>query len=637
MVTVAQHTAPISASAAGSASVCKLSPAVALAGTVTGASTGSWSSSGAGTFVPGPSVLNATFVPAPAVLNSGSVQLVLTTTDNQGCPPASHTMTVMYQEAPQISPISDRTVCANNAVTVLNATITGFPASPVWSAGGSGSFSSPSGISTSFTPGLSAISGGSAMVMLTTTNNGICPAASDTVVIYITPSPAINAGMSFSICSGAQAQLGGNVMPGSFGGSWSSSGDGSFLNTSALTTTYTPGTGDLASQSVTLTLMTTNNGNCIAVYDTLGVSIIPLPNVTVNSGSVCAGKAFTLLPSGAVTYTYSGGSNVVTPAATTSYTVTGSGNGGCANVAVATVTVHPLPVISISGTGSVCSGNTVTLVAGGAVTYTWQPGALTGVSVVLSPTAAVIYTVNGADGFGCADTGTYLLTVHPTPTVTVNSGSICAGQSFVFTPAGANSYNLPAGNGTVTPAGTTVYSISGTSQQGCVSGPVSATVMVFPGPLITVSSGTICAGDSVKIAAGGGTSYTWSNGATGSVITVSPPSSTIFSVTGTDDKACPGSAAGQVIVLKCTGMNELTPGEGLRLFPNPASTFFSVCGGKGGTLIITGLDGRFHYSFLLGDDCCEINVGRARLQPGLYLCRVLIDERVLTVKWIAIE
>ena len=53
----------------------------------------------------------------------------------------------------------------------------------------------------------------------------------------------------------------------------------------------------------------------------------------------------------------------------------------------------------------------------------------------------------------------------------------------------------------------------------------------MPSPTVTVSNNaTICGGDLITLTASGGTTYTWSNGATSSATIVSPATTTSYSV-----------------------------------------------------------------------------------------------------------
>jgi hypothetical protein len=63
------------ANAGGDQTVCASSPNVTLAGSVTGATSQSWSSSGTGTFSPNSTALNATYTPSAADIVAGSVTL----------------------------------------------------------------------------------------------------------------------------------------------------------------------------------------------------------------------------------------------------------------------------------------------------------------------------------------------------------------------------------------------------------------------------------------------------------------------------------------------------------------------------------------------------------------------------------
>jgi hypothetical protein len=54
-----------------------------------------------------------------------------------------------------------------------------------------------------------------------------------------------------------------------------------------------------------------------------------------------------------------------------------------------------------SATNYICIGESATLTASGANTYTWNPGALTGNTIVISPTVTTSYSVNVTNTLGC--------------------------------------------------------------------------------------------------------------------------------------------------------------------------------------------------------------------------------------------
>ncbi|MHB8261612.1 MAG: FG-GAP-like repeat-containing protein [Bacteroidia bacterium] len=186
-------------------------------------------------------------------------------------------------------------------------------------------------------------------------------------------------------------------------------------------TTYTwsanAGSANTAAVSVSPTsntnyTVTGSNGTCTnTATSTSTVMVNALPMVTVNSGAICTGNSFTMSPSGASTYTFSSGSAVVTPTINTSYTVTGTDVNSCTNTAISTETVNALPAVNaVSDSISLCVGNTATLTASGASTYTWSTSATT-TTIAVTPTVTTTYTLSGTDVNGCTNMATVTQTV----------------------------------------------------------------------------------------------------------------------------------------------------------------------------------------------------------------------------------
>jgi len=271
------------------------------------------------------------------------------------------------------------------------------------------------------------------------------------------------------------------------------------------------------------------------------LSILPSPTLSINSSSVpisttiCAGESSTLIAGGATTYMWNTGeatnSITVSPTSSTIYTITGTSL-GCAAYNTANITVTPLPIISVNS-ATICSGQTVTIIASGAATYSWNTGE-TSNSLLASPTSSTIYTVTGTS-LGCASINTATVTVNPSPSLTINSTSICAGQTATLTASGALSYTWDTGitsnSLVVSPTSTTIYSVTGTLF-GC-SASNNGTITVNPTPTITVNSTTICAVQTATIVASGATSYLWNTGLTTNSLIISPGSTTNYTVTGT--------------------------------------------------------------------------------------------------------
>lgn len=278
------------------------------------------------------------------------------------------------------------------------------------------------------------------------------------------------------------------------------------------------------------------NGCVSANTATSNLTVNTTPTVSVNSGTICSGNSFSIIPAGADTYTIEGGSTNVSPLTNSSYTVIGTTTNGCvsANTATSSLIVNTTPTVSVNS-GTICSGNSFSIIPTGADTYTIEGG-----SSNVSPLTNSSYTVVGTATNGCpsANTATSNLVVNTTPTITVNDGLICVGQSFTITPNGTDTYTFSGGSNIVSPVITSTYSVSGTSSLGCVaSNTAICTITVVTTPTITVNSGVICAGQIFSIVPGGATSYTFSNGSS----TVAPTSNSTYSITGSVGPGCLGT------------------------------------------------------------------------------------------------
>lgn len=149
--------------------------------------------------------------------------------------------------------------------------------------------------------------------------------------------------------------------------------------------------------------------------------------------------------------------------------------------------------MSVSGNTVVCSGNSVTLTASGADTYTWSTnaGSANTNTVTVTPSATDTYTMIGTAYGTCKDTVMYSVTVNATPTVSavVGTPTICAlnstqitasgGTTYQWTPAtGLNTTTSGTVTGYYTTAGTYTYNVTGTTS-GC-SSVAQVTVTVLP-------------------------------------------------------------------------------------------------------------------------------------------------------------
>jgi hypothetical protein len=177
------------------------------------------------------------------------------------------------------------------------------------------------------------------------------------------------------------------------------------------------------------------------------VTINPSPNIEVSDGIICHVGAYTISPSSCITYKYSGGGPVVSPASTTNYTVSGSNAWDCWNSAVCTVSVLALPQPTIYSTQNfMCIGQTATLSAVGAASYTWESGTLSQ-QLVVTPTVNTIYTLTASDQLGCTNSAIFPQFVYD---CTLGLDTPMPGQDLKLYPnptSGALYFELPSNTG----------------------------------------------------------------------------------------------------------------------------------------------------------------------------------------------
>jgi gliding motility-associated-like protein len=151
--------------------------------------------------------------------------------------------------------------------------------------------------------------------------------------------------------------------------------------------------------------------------------------------------------------------------------------GGCTYTQDVTVYAAPTVNLTISDT-EICEGESVVITGTGADTYTFDvPGIVSGASYTPPSDGTFNYTVTGTDAVsGCTSEATVSLTVHPTPVVTASSDDleVCFGDAMTLTGGGAETYSWDHGaiDGvpfTPGPIGTTVYTVTGTSEFGCTA------------------------------------------------------------------------------------------------------------------------------------------------------------------------
>ena len=337
---------------------------------------------------------------------------------------------------------SSTSTCSNLSTGTATATPVG-TASPyvyAWAPGGQSTQTA-----TGLTPGTYTI---------TVTDVNLC-AASATVTVGAYALPTATAITNITQCAGSTVSVpafAGNPAGSTF--TWTNSNTAIGLGASGTgnipSFTATNATASPITSTITFTPTSPAPGLCVGTTYSFTITVNPLPVTTVNSPTICAGQTANLTANGATTYTWTAGvtttgvnTGTATPASTTSYTVTGT-TAGCSSTAVSTVTVNPLPVTTVNS-ATICAGQPANLTANGATTYTWTAGATTtgATTADAAPAATTSYTVTGTTA-GCTSTAVSTVTVNPLPITTVNSPTICAGQTANLTANGATTYTWTA-------------------------------------------------------------------------------------------------------------------------------------------------------------------------------------------------
>lgn len=477
-------------------------------------------------------------------------QIVTSFPPNGATKGGAGTVTSTLLVVPTITASPDVTICVNNS-TILTATTTGPPSTIGWytNLAGPTLLGTGSAFTTSVftTPGTYTIWA------------GFCPSGiyRDPVVITVINGPTLTP-VSATVCTG---QIGTISVSGAATYTWNTSSNSpTITQTPTATTVYT---------------VTGAIGTCTA-STTATITVNSSATISASSSTICNGQSALLTAGAATSYTWSTGANTstisVNPSNTSVYTVSATLPGGCVATNTSTVTVNTTPTVSAIGS-TICSGQTANISANGATNYTWSTGPTTQ-SISVTPVLTTTYSVIGANGT-CTSSANATVTVNANPTITIANATVCAGQTGIITASGATTYTWNVGPNTASvsaaPAVTTTYVVTGAN--GTCTSSATGTITVNAAGSITVNPSAICSGQTATLTAGTATSYTWSTLANTQSITVSPLSSTVYTINATLAGGCVASNTTTVTVT-----------------PTPTLTVAnaSVCTGQTGTISVSG-------------------------------------------------
>jgi gliding motility-associated-like protein len=358
---------------------------------------------------------------------------------------------------------------------------------------------------------------------------GCFDTATQEVYVYPQVNPYLSQGDS-TICLGSSFTM---IAAGALNISWA---PGTSLSCTICDTT-------IATPTVNTQYIVTysNNLGCI-LFDTADISVIDIvPIIAPPNPSICIGSNVQLTASGGNSYQWSptiGLNNpfistpVATPLVTTTYEVLVTSAQGCQDSTTVTVTVNPLPTVSIVVLDTfICPYETTQLIASTTASnpiYQWNtanPG-LSNYTIsnpIAAPTTFTVYSVTVTDGItGCTGTESAPVFVFTIPAVNIviSNDSICPGDNQLITLnpvdegafyqwSPAISLNNPTiETPTASPLTTTTYTVTITFPTGCTLEDSETIYVTSFADLVLGTDTTICNTDTATLAVVGTASFT---------------------------------------------------------------------------------------------------------------------------------
>ncbi|MBL7773667.1 MAG: fibronectin type III domain-containing protein [Chitinophagaceae bacterium] len=216
-----------------------------------------------------------------------------------------------------------------------------------------------------------------------------------------------------------------------------------------LSSTTSPLTSVNGLTSTTTYTLTVTDASMNVLFDTVTVNVIPNPTITYSfspSAPFCVGDTVNITYSGAQNYhlnpwngtQYLSNPHTVVVHADTVFELAGSLNGCTSWIRPQLLTFQT----NIQASKVVfCEGDSIQIKAMPGTSFSWQPGASTGDSIWVYPTANTTYTVTATHANGCTATSTIDLFSSSSLSSTASPSTLCLGNSVSLTASGQG-YNL---------------------------------------------------------------------------------------------------------------------------------------------------------------------------------------------------
>ncbi len=341
------------------------------------------------------------------------------------------------------------------------------------------------------------------------------------------------------------------------------------------------------------------------------VTMTDVNNITVTSNTIIVQQGTATTPSTIIsnngTFEYCAGGDIVlsssitasaylwsTGQTTSSISVSTPGEyiltifdaSGCsaASAPVNVIQRNPVPPTILADRTVFCAGDSVLLHASSGSVVEWSNGSFDSTIYISDNTTVTVSVLESITGCIVNSLPVSFYKVIPMEPVISGGAGFCPGDSIILTSSAAASYLWTGGE---TTASITVYTsgdyqVTITDSAGCTASSALLNVTQLKSPLITISGNAthVCPGQTIQLTASGGVSYTWSTGATTSVITVNAAGD--YSVTATGANGCKGSSTpyyaditGPEVTTTPSGSYFLCTGKRVNLVANaPTATLY---------------------------------------------------------------
>jgi len=427
----------------------------------------------------------------------------------------------------------------------------------------------------------------------------------------------------YTICTGQSTTLTSDVPNGTGTYSWSTGASGNTITVSPTTTTVYTGYYTFCGATVSDTVVVTVSQIAGATFQyTSNAYCTGAANPTPIN--VANGTTFSASPAGLVFTNTTTGQIDLASSTSGTYTISLPGSGACPAPAQQTITIQNAPSATLSGSGSICSGQTVPLTVSfnGTAPFTFtidSAGSQHSITTSNNPYtvnagAVGSYTISNLSDAGCQGTtsGTVSVASNPLPTATFSGGGdYCQGSqpsSIIINLTGTAPFDLSftengvpmtqvlnGNNFTYTPSGSTTLAFTGIKDATTCTNTLTQNYAIVENPLPTGTvsgGGSVCFGStapSVQFALTG--SYPLSvsysiDGGTAQTVSVSSNSfslpnqtpGTYTITTITDSKGCVGSATGSAQISFFPGVTASVTSSQIKICPGQVA-FVTASGG----------------------------------------------------------